>query len=253
MFTTTSTRKRLAGTIDKLRQDARTERPLLRGFRPLARPAVVAACEPTLARITALLESDRIALAPEALANLNRFLTEGATSPLYGHDALAANATARAIFDALDVRGAGVASGAAHERALVLLATDGSPSAQVATETAIALCKDTGQRLAVLSVHHRKAGEKGAGPAVQPIEDRAGAITLSESTAAEARERGVDAVAYVRGGSPAPEIALLADELGASMIVVGSRGFGALHSLIAGSVSRDLVRRAHVPVTASHA
>jgi nucleotide-binding universal stress UspA family protein len=44
------------------------------------------------------------------------------------------------------------------------------------------------------------------------------------------------------------EIVALAEELGADLIVMGSRGLGALRRALMGSVSDSVVRHAHCPV-----
>jgi nucleotide-binding universal stress UspA family protein len=53
---------------------------------------------------------------------------------------------------------------------------------------------------------------------------------------------------HARLGRPDAEIVGLADELGAGLIVLGSRGFGSLRRALMGSVSDSVVRHAHCPV-----
>jgi hypothetical protein len=47
---------------------------------------------------------------------------------------------------------------------------------------------------------------------------------------------------YLREGSPAEEIADLAGEIGADLVVVGSRGLGTIKRLLLGSVAEGVVR-----------
>ena len=54
--------------------------------------------------------------------------------------------------------------------------------------------------------------------------------------------------AYLRLGRPDVEIVTLAEELGAGLIVVGSRGLGGIRRALMGSVSDSVVRHAHCPV-----
>ena len=49
-------------------------------------------------------------------------------------------------------------------------------------------------------------------------------------------------------GRPDREIVHLADEIGAGLIVMGSRGLGGVRRALMGSVSDSVVRHAHCPV-----
>jgi nucleotide-binding universal stress UspA family protein len=53
---------------------------------------------------------------------------------------------------------------------------------------------------------------------------------------------------HARLGRPDAEIVGLADELGAGLIVLGSRGLGSLRRALMGSVSDSVVRHAPCPV-----
>jgi nucleotide-binding universal stress UspA family protein len=52
---------------------------------------------------------------------------------------------------------------------------------------------------------------------------------------------------YLRTGEPDAEVVALGEDIGADMIVVGSRGMGRLRRPI-GSVSSSIVAHAHCPV-----
>ena len=54
--------------------------------------------------------------------------------------------------------------------------------------------------------------------------------------------------AYLRTGKAANEIVALAEEIGAGLIVMGSRGLGGIRRALIGSVSDSVVRHAHCPV-----
>ena len=58
--------------------------------------------------------------------------------------------------------------------------------------------------------------------------------------------------AHLRTGRPDEEIIALADEIGAGLIVVGSRGISVIRRALMGSVSDSIVRHAHCPVYVVH-
>jgi nucleotide-binding universal stress UspA family protein len=132
---------------------------------------------------------------------------------------------------------------------LIVHGTDGSAEAREALALAIDLAKETGAELAVVSVHVVPIGGKGVKPPVADVEQPHGAEHLAGEAAATARAAGVKATTHVVTGEPARAIADAAEDLGADLIVVGSRGFGAIHGALVGSVSRGLITRSKVPVT----
>jgi nucleotide-binding universal stress UspA family protein len=58
----------------------------------------------------------------------------------------------------------------------------------------------------------------------------------------------VSAQAHLSEGVPAAEIVALGEEIGAGLIVVGSRGLGGVRKALMGRVSDSVVRHAHCPV-----
>jgi nucleotide-binding universal stress UspA family protein len=54
--------------------------------------------------------------------------------------------------------------------------------------------------------------------------------------------------AHLRIGRPDEQIVDSAEEIGAGLIVMGSRGLGGIRRLLMGSVSDSVVRHAHCPV-----
>ena len=59
---------------------------------------------------------------------------------------------------------------------------------------------------------------------------------------------GKVAETHLRSGDPDKEILRTAESLGVGLIVVGSRGLGALSRALMGSVSDSVVKHAHCPV-----
>jgi nucleotide-binding universal stress UspA family protein len=53
---------------------------------------------------------------------------------------------------------------------------------------------------------------------------------------------------YVRQGRPDQEIVNLAEEIGAGLIVMGSRGLSGMRRALMGSVFASVVKHAHCPV-----
>jgi len=75
------------------------------------------------------------------------------------------------------------------------------------------------------------------------------AKTRLEEQVEKIREAGGDVVeAHARVGRPDEEIVYLAEEIGAGLVVLGSRGLGSLRRVLMGSVSGSVVRHAHCPV-----
>jgi nucleotide-binding universal stress UspA family protein len=63
------------------------------------------------------------------------------------------------------------------------------------------------------------------------------------------RESGVQEIqAHLEFGMPDTAIVEMAEELGAGLIVMGSRGMGGVRRVLLGSISDSVVRHAHCPV-----
>jgi nucleotide-binding universal stress UspA family protein len=136
----------------------------------------------------------------------------------------------------------------------ILLATDGSEEAELAALMAVDLADATHSELHVVHV------------GVVPIflKSYPGTLgyerTLYEQIEEESRELlrklswrvkaagGTVAGTHLRMGQVALEIVALAEELGADLIVMGSRGLGGVRRALMGSVSDSVVRHAHCPV-----
>ena len=136
----------------------------------------------------------------------------------------------------------------------ILLATDGSEEAELAALRAVDLAQSTDSELHVVHVgvvplfllsdpwtlgYERRLYEE--------IEEISRELLRKESWRVKAAG-GIVAGAHLRMGAVALEIVALAEELGADLIVMGSRGLGGVRRVLMGSVSDSVVRHAHCPV-----
>jgi nucleotide-binding universal stress UspA family protein len=133
----------------------------------------------------------------------------------------------------------------------ILLATDGSAGARLATREAIELAAETGRSLCVVSVWEVPPLELSAAPLMSAeLTDEARdhaqhALDLATQDAAAA---GVEATPYLRHGDSTQQILAVANLLVDPVVVVGSHGRGRLGRVMLGSVSTKLVHAAHCPV-----
>lgn len=147
----------------------------------------------------------------------------------------------------------------------ILLATDGSENVAPATDVAIQLCKETGSELHLVYVGEDVYSSTLIYPeTIDPGDvEREDPVLIEqlqrqfeqmsrrvlETEAEKVREAGgTVAQAHLRMGKAAAEIVDLAEELGAGLVVVGSRGLGGIRRALMGSVSDAVVRHAHCPV-----
>jgi nucleotide-binding universal stress UspA family protein len=138
----------------------------------------------------------------------------------------------------------------------ILLATDGSSQATRAARMAITLSEKLDSELHVTYVE--PLPEPFASPEflsrypdfrdeLRKIAEREAREKLGKE-AQKIREMGEVAGAHARVGRPDAEIVRLAEEIGAGLVVVGSRGLGPLRRALIGSVSDSIVHHAHCPV-----
>jgi nucleotide-binding universal stress UspA family protein len=130
----------------------------------------------------------------------------------------------------------------------VLLATDGSPDATLAAQSAVELCERTGSELHVVHVGEYLPTFY-AQTEEEPAELRHIAQRLLDEQTQRIRAAGGQVTqAHLRLGRPAEQIVNLSEEIGAGVVVIGSRGLSALRRAVLGSVSESVVRHAHCPV-----
>jgi nucleotide-binding universal stress UspA family protein len=133
----------------------------------------------------------------------------------------------------------------------ILLATDGSPHAELAAIKAVDLAKSTNARLHVVAVGRmfpaavydvytesgredlRREAQEVLDAQVGKIEEAGGTVAIAHLKMNERRDEA---------------IVHLAEDIDADLIVIGSRGFGGLRRALLGNVADSVVRHAHCPV-----
>jgi nucleotide-binding universal stress UspA family protein len=132
----------------------------------------------------------------------------------------------------------------------ILVPLDGSPHAAAALERAIAIARSSGARLTLLHVieppHLPPVGGVYVAAFLTP-ETEQEAEALLDRAAARVPD-GIRIATIVRYGDAADVILRRVEAAGHDLVVMGSRGLGALRSLLQGSVSRAVLHRSPVPV-----
>jgi nucleotide-binding universal stress UspA family protein len=134
----------------------------------------------------------------------------------------------------------------------VLCPTDFSPFSADALSHAVAICRAHGGELTIVHVHPHElpvAAEFAyLSPAPLDPQERAALSVRLEAFAEPARARGVHTRTRLLEGQPSHEIAQLAQELTADLLVVGLYSDARVKHLLLGSVTEQLLRRAPCPV-----
>ena len=134
----------------------------------------------------------------------------------------------------------------------ILVATDGSPTSTDAIALAVGLASEHDSEVVFVhvvptyDVEPIIAGD-GVGYAF-PHEPTSYDHVLLKDAAAVAAEHGVVSKTALLGGSTAEEIVTYGESCDADLIVVGSRGHGAVASALLGSVSLGVLRESKRPV-----
>ena len=128
---------------------------------------------------------------------------------------------------------------------------DGSAEAQLAAFTAADLAEKTNSELHVVTVELCAISATTSPAHFEDVlrEHRRQAEKVLEQQVKEYRGVGVRLKRHTQREEPQREIVELAEELGAGLIVMGSRGYGRLKRALLGSVTDAVVWHAHCPVT----
>ncbi|WP_165842291.1 universal stress protein [Paenibacillus xerothermodurans] len=135
----------------------------------------------------------------------------------------------------------------------ILVAYDGSETAKIALDKAISL-KQVFTQATLEVVHVFQIANLVISDTIVtgPAPVQAELYQASEAIVEQARQRishlPFSTATLLDGGAPAPVILDYADEHQFDLVVIGSRGMGALKELVLGSVSHEIVQRANIPV-----
>ena len=133
----------------------------------------------------------------------------------------------------------------------VLVATHGSPDAELVLARAISLAVALEAELHAVSVVPpmeigAPLGDAGVAAVTEAEHElEALADAALERARAVGGQHGLDVVPHVRRGEPAESIAIVADEVGAALIVLGSRGLDAAGRYVLGSVPERVLFDPH--------
>ncbi|QYJ15454.1 Universal stress protein [Rubrobacter xylanophilus DSM 9941] len=205
--------------------------------------AAVGRADAEIVRLAEELGAEMVVLGSRGLGAVRRALMGSVSVSVVRH----------AHTSALVVRGE--PNGETYFPGRILLATDGSKEAEAASRTAAEISVATDSPLHLLYAldltprppyPHPLAGERWEHYLEEAKEK---AREFVEERADRLRAAGAEvAVAKVAFGRPDAEIVEEAEELGASLVVTGSRGLGGIRRSLMGSVSDSVVRHAHCPV-----
>ena len=134
----------------------------------------------------------------------------------------------------------------------ILIATDGSKSAEHATALGIKIAKQYGAKVYAVYIINVTASdailidEAWAAEECEACEKTGHRVT--SSVVEKAKFAGLGAEPIILKGSPADEILKFADKHAVDIIIVGSLGKSGIERFALGSVSEKVVRHAKVPV-----
>jgi nucleotide-binding universal stress UspA family protein len=128
----------------------------------------------------------------------------------------------------------------------ILLAVDGSEPSKRATSFALDLASRLGSEVVVIHVRERETGHVAHDPGTYEE-----GTELVDETVRKLKDAGVGARGEMLSavfGRAARVILEVANDTGAGLVVMGSRGLSDLAGLVMGSVTHKVLHLAHVPV-----
>jgi nucleotide-binding universal stress UspA family protein len=135
----------------------------------------------------------------------------------------------------------------------IVVGTDGSDSAKRAVHEAVRLAKALGGEIHLVSAYEPLRGARvtgaptGAAAVWKPLPDSGVEATLSEA-AASVRFADIPVSTHAVEKDPADALVDIADEVGASLIVVGNKGMHGAKRFVLGNVPNKVSHRARCNV-----
>jgi nucleotide-binding universal stress UspA family protein len=140
----------------------------------------------------------------------------------------------------------------------VLVAVDGSEASDRSLDTLINLVKSlrTAPEVVVLAIQTPMPPLAGmgvvVGTEVLDAEIAQACDAVLHTATRKLQESGLGCTERKDLGDPSDIIVHVAEEIGAKLIFMGSRGLGALGTLVMGSTSNQVLRHTHIPVVLTH-
>jgi nucleotide-binding universal stress UspA family protein len=122
----------------------------------------------------------------------------------------------------------------------IVVGTDGSETATAALLEAIRLADKLGDDLHIVSAYQPLSSPAGL-PAEYEIRSDSAVTSVLDDAKARARVSGVTAEVHARTGDPAEVLLDIAEEINASVIVVGNKGIGSVKRFVLGNVPSKVV------------
>lgn len=133
----------------------------------------------------------------------------------------------------------------------IVVGTDGSPHAQRAVDRAVQLAAGSGAQLHLVTAYHDGWHVKerlGNTAQTATVDLRRVAEEALARAAGHVRAQGLEVQEHATEGDPAEALIRVAEETGADLIVVGSRGLNTAQRFLLGSVSQKVSHHAHTTV-----
>jgi len=138
---------------------------------------------------------------------------------------------------------------------VIVVGTDGSPTATNAVRNAISLAQSVQAKLVIVSAYSQdsqRSRETEEAPADVPVGPGVDAVAIVDAAADEAEAAGVAVEQEARAGEPADVLLSVAEDRGADLIVVGNKGMAGVQRFLLGSVPNKISHHARCSVLIAH-